>query len=87
MKNKCWRLFGDHDSNMLVDEQGNRLEEVVSYSCEFEGQFYDDGSSWVPDVDSVCNTCSCKVGPSTNTNPRNLINGGWGGIKNTPGRQ
>ncbi|XP_064611793.1 chordin-like [Liolophura sinensis] len=62
VRNKCWRLFGDHDSNMVVDEQGNRLEEVVSYSCEYEGQFYDDGSSWVPDVDSVCNTCSCKRG-------------------------
>ena len=31
-------------------------------NCTFEGQEYEEGSAWLPDVYAKCTTCSCVVG-------------------------
>ncbi|XP_050413691.1 chordin [Patella vulgata] len=61
--NTCWQYSQDYDMDILVDEQTS--EEVVAanrYKCFYEGSVYENGDSWLPDVNATCNTCSCNKG-------------------------
>nr|QKV26403.1 chordin [Lottia goshimai] len=61
--NTCWQYSQDYDMDILVDEQTS--EEVLAankYKCVYEGTLYENGDSWLPDVNATCNTCSCNKG-------------------------